>query len=97
MRFFLSIMVEASAEPNLRAVLEAHFDGFRSSLASRFGVPPDSPGLIAFIDRIRGMGMRLLAEAATTPPSPSELQALALEHGLKPIPASGQNAVPAST
>lgn len=83
MRFFLNVLVEASAKPTLRAVLAAHFDDFRRSLASRFDVSPDSPALTAFIDRIRGMGMRCLAEPDGTPPPLSALRAMAHEYGLE--------------
>lgn len=65
MRFFLSIILEASEDPELRAVLDVHAKGLAAAVAPCFGRAPDDPAVIAYVDQVRGIGLRALLASAT--------------------------------
>jgi len=80
MLFFLGILMAVSDDVELRAIFRAHADGLALEVAGVFGVAPDDPALVAFIDELRGAGLRLLmAGNAMTP----DIAAIAARHGLQ--------------
>lgn len=82
MKFFLGAVLEASERADLRASFAAHARGAREALASAFGREPDDPDVIAFVDALRGMGLRLLLEPDRKRAMPRDLAALAARFGL---------------
>lgn len=82
MRFFLSIVMEVSEEAELRPVLAAHARGLTEHVAAQFGRPSDDPAVAAFIDLLRGMGLRMLLEPNSKAAQETDLEALAASVGL---------------
>lgn len=82
MRFFLSVIAQASDKAESRATLAAHARGVAEQLAPIFGRPADDPDIIAFVDLLRGMGLRMLLEADNKRRPPVDLEALARRFGL---------------
>jgi AcrR family transcriptional regulator len=81
MLFFLGILMAVSDDAALGEIFRAHADGLAAQVSGVFGVPPDDPALMAFIDELRGAGLRLLiAGSAATP----DVAAIAARHGLRP-------------
>lgn len=62
MRFFLSILVESGDAENLRPVIAEHARSLAKTLAPHFGRESSDPAIIAFIDQLRGLGLRMLME-----------------------------------
>lgn len=85
MRFFLGIVLEASEDPKLRAVLAAHARRLAEVVAPRFGRNADDPAVIAFIDNLRGMGLRMLLEPDRKTRKGVDVEALAISFGLKKV------------
>lgn len=89
MRFFLSIVLEVGDDPELRSVLYMHATGLCRVISARLGRSPDDPGVLSFVDELRGLGLRALI----SPPLAEEryrlVQATAQRHGL---PVSGASA-----
>lgn len=83
MRFFLSVVAQASDRAEIRATLAAHAHGVAEQLAPIFGRSADDPDIVAFVDMLRGMGLRLLLEADNKRKAPVDLEALAGRFGLK--------------
>jgi len=83
MRFFLGVAIEASTEKNLRDILAAHARGLTEQIAPLFGRTADDPAVIAFIDRLRGMGVRLLLEPDRKRRGRVNIEAIAAESGLR--------------
>jgi DNA-binding transcriptional regulator YbjK len=83
MRFFLGIIHEASEEPELRAILAAHARGLTELAAPAFGRDADDPDVIAFIDLLRGIGLRMLLEPDQAAPSRPDPAVLAARFGLR--------------
>ncbi|KSV83413.1 TetR/AcrR family transcriptional regulator [Sinorhizobium sp. Sb3] len=81
MRFFLSILLELGDDPELRSVLSTHAIGLCREISARLGRPPDDPGVLSFVDELRGLGLRALI----SPPLAEEryrlLQTTAQRHG----------------
>jgi AcrR family transcriptional regulator len=63
MRFFLGIVLEASEEEDLRPILAQHAKGLSDRVALQFGRSGDDPAITAFIDALRGMGLRMLLDS----------------------------------
>lgn len=62
MSFFLGIILEAAEEPDLRTIVAAHTRGLIEMVAPQFGRDANDPNVIAFIDLLRGIGIRMLLE-----------------------------------
>jgi len=75
-RFFLNVMLEAGEDAEFRPVLREHLDGLGNAVAPAFGRQADDPAVASFIDRLRGIGLRLLA-------GDEDVEALAAESGLR--------------
>lgn len=82
MRFFLGILLEASEEPELRKILAEHARGPAELAAAQFGRASDDPDVIAFIDLLRGVGLRLLLEPDQSVAAVSDPERLAAGFGL---------------
>jgi hypothetical protein len=82
MRFFLGIVYEASEDPDLRVVLAAHARGLAELVAPHFGRGADDPDVLAFIDLIRGLGVRRLLDPDNTAPQRAILERAAARVGL---------------
>lgn len=83
MRFFLSVIAQASDKAEIRATLAAHARGVAEQLAPVFGRAADDPDIVAFVDMLRGMGLRLLLEADNKRKTPVDLETLAARFGLR--------------
>ncbi len=83
MRFFLSVVAQASDRAEIRATLAAHARGVAEQLAPIFGRTADDPDIVAFVDMLRGMGLRLLLEADNKRKTPVDLETLAARFGLR--------------
>jgi DNA-binding transcriptional regulator YbjK len=83
MRFFLGIIHEASEDPELRIVLAAHARGLAELVAPHFGRAADDPDVLAFIDLLRGLGLRMLLEPDRSVTARSVLESAAARFGLK--------------
>ncbi len=81
LRFFLGIVLEASEEPELRPILDAHARGFAAAVAAAFGRNAEDPAALAFVDRVRGMGLRHLLDPSLGADA-VDLMAVAAECGL---------------
>ncbi|MGD9544192.1 MAG: TetR/AcrR family transcriptional regulator [Methylocystis sp.] len=86
MRFFLSVVAQASDRSDIRATLAAHAHGVAEQLAPLFGRTADDPDIIAYVDMLRGLGLRLLLETDEKRPLPVDLDALAARFGLRRAP-----------
>ncbi|MBD8553711.1 TetR family transcriptional regulator [Rhizobium sp. CFBP 8762] len=62
MRFLLSIILEVGDDPELQAILKAHAQNLCASIAMRVGRAPDDADVSAFIDELRGLGLRALMQ-----------------------------------
>ncbi len=58
MRFFLSIILEVDDDPTLAA----HATGLAAFIAGKLDRCSDDPDVIAFVDALRGAGLRILLE-----------------------------------
>jgi len=85
MRFFLSVVSQASDQSEIRATLAAHAGGVAERLAPLFGRTADDPDIVAFVDLLRGMGLRLLLEPDARR-AHVDLDALAARFGLSRAP-----------
>ncbi|HXV32045.1 MAG TPA: helix-turn-helix domain-containing protein [Sinorhizobium sp.] len=85
-RFFLSILLEIGDDPELQAILRDHAARFEAAAASHFGRGAGDPAVTAFVDELRGIGIRLLMhpEALSLP----DVEAVAARHGLR-VPSQG--------
>ncbi|MGJ0508963.1 MAG: TetR family transcriptional regulator [Methylocystis sp.] len=65
MRFFLGAVVEAGEENALRKVLGDHASALTRQIAGIFNRDDQDPAILAFIDRLRGLGIQVAARAQT--------------------------------
>ncbi|MGZ9115949.1 MAG: TetR/AcrR family transcriptional regulator, partial [Methylocystis sp.] len=63
-----------------------HARGVAEQLAPLFGRTADDPDIIAFIDMLRGMGLRLLLESDDKRRAAVDIDALAARFGLRRAP-----------
>jgi AcrR family transcriptional regulator len=82
MRFFLGAVVEAGEAAELRNVLAEHANALTGQIAEIFGRSADDPDVAAFVDRLRGLGIRLLLEPKRRTGMKIDLAEIASEHGL---------------
>ncbi|HMK91180.1 MAG TPA: helix-turn-helix domain-containing protein [Methylocystis sp.] len=85
MRFFLGVVLEIGGQPDLAPALSEHARELSEQVAPLFGRGADDPTVAAFIDALRGAGLRLLLEPDARRPSDADLCALADRFGLKPL------------
>lgn len=57
MRFFLSLLLEAEQDDQLKRQLAIHLQQFNTLVARYFGRPADDPQVTAFLNTLRGYGM----------------------------------------
>ncbi|QBR70461.1 TetR family transcriptional regulator [Beijerinckiaceae bacterium] len=88
MSFFLGIVLEATEEPDLQSIVATHMRGLIEMIAPIFGRDADDPHVIAFIDLLRGIGMRMLLEPDLARAGPPDLRKLAATFGLDRLEAS---------
>lgn len=84
MRFFLSIVLEVGDDADLKRVVNEHASGLCREVASRLGLAADDPRVGAFIDELRGIGIRQLLEPGMAEEPAKALLDLARRHGLDP-------------
>nr|WP_186363595.1 TetR family transcriptional regulator [Rhizobium sp. ACO-34A] len=84
MRFFLSIVLEVGEDPDLKSVVAEHAAGLCREVAGKLGLTDDDARVVALVDELRGIGMRLLVEPPMTDEPAKLLRDLALRHGLDP-------------
>jgi AcrR family transcriptional regulator len=65
MRFFLAIVLGAAEEAELRPILAAHARALTERIAAAFGRSADDPAAAAFVDLMRGVGLRGLLQPET--------------------------------
>lgn len=82
MLFFLGIVLAASDDVELQSVVARHARGFVELTAAQFERSPDDPKVIAFIDHLRGVALRMLLEPDQSQ-APPDLRNLAAAFGLK--------------
>jgi AcrR family transcriptional regulator len=82
MRFFLGAIIEAGEQGDLRKALADHVTMLNAEIALVFNRPADDPAVSAFVDRIRGLGIRHLLEPKRRGNPNIDLKKLAEEHGL---------------
>jgi AcrR family transcriptional regulator len=82
MRFFLGAVVEAGEDEDLRDVLAQHAQALCGQIAPFFHRSAEDPAIVAFIDQLRGMGVRRLLEPGHETRLGQELMKLASECGL---------------
>jgi AcrR family transcriptional regulator len=83
MQFFLGIILAASEEPDLKRVVADHMEMLPQKLAAIFGRSETDPAVLAFVDQLRGLGLRaLLQEESLTEKAP-DLTELAHRNGLE--------------
>jgi AcrR family transcriptional regulator len=82
MRFLLGAVIEAGNDDNLRTALAAHVDGLAKEVAPHFGRAANDPTVLAFLDRLRGLGIRLLLEPENPAAPHLDVRAVAVEMGL---------------
>jgi AcrR family transcriptional regulator len=82
MRSFLALVVEAGDAEETRAIMADHARGLSAALAPLFGRKANDADVVAFIDMLRGMGLRRLLE--TKPATASvNITRIAARFGLK--------------
>lgn len=82
MRFFLGAVVEAGEENALRKALGDHASALTRQIARIFDRGEEDPAILAFIDRLRGLGIRVLLEPKRRGRQKMDLKKIASEHGL---------------
>lgn len=77
--FFLNLIVEAEQEPALRRVVHEHMTAFDAVVARAYGRKVGDPDVEAFVDSLRGFGMKQLLRDGT---KDIDIDALASRFGL---------------
>ncbi|MFC3227844.1 TetR/AcrR family transcriptional regulator [Marinibaculum pumilum] len=85
-RFFLGLVIEAEQQPALRPLVYRHMEQFDALVAAHFGRPAGDPDVQAFLDALRGAGMKQLLRES---PAAVDVEALAGRFGLRPAPPQG--------
>lgn len=84
MRFFLSIVLEVGDDADLKRVMSEHASGLSREVASRLCLPADDARVHAFIDELRGVGIRVLIEPELSENAGNILQDMARRHNIDP-------------
>lgn len=63
--FFLNLIVEAEQEPALRRMVYEHMTAFDAVVARTYGREAGDPDIEAFVDSLRGFGMKQLLREGT--------------------------------
>jgi len=82
MRFLIGAVIASADETELREALEKHANQLIEQTASLFGRGAKDPAVLAFIDRLRGLGIRILLEPASKDRKKIDMKAIAAECGL---------------
>lgn len=82
MRFFLGIVMEAEESSTLRPLLAEHVRALADGVAPHFNRRGDDPDVIAFIDALRGLGLRMLIEPNEKLKKSFDVAAFAARFGL---------------
>ena len=85
MQFFLGLAAATSDEPELRVAVAAHADAFVRCAAARFGRPEGDPAVQAFIDMLRGIGLRMVLEPDHVDKEEINIEAIAASFGLRKV------------
>ena len=80
MRFYLSMLLASASSPDLRAALRAHAQAIEAELAEWLGRRPGDRSVSAFVDELRGLGLRALVEPDLAMP---DVRVMARRHGLE--------------
>lgn len=80
MRFYLSMLLASANSPDLRAAIRAHTQVIEADLAVWLGRRPGDWSVSAFVDEVRGLGVRALVEQDMTMP---DFRAMSARHGLE--------------
>ena len=83
MQFFLGIILAASEEPDLKRIVADHMQMLPKKLATIFGRDETDPAVLAFVDELRGLGLRALAEEDGVGKDRLDLAELARRNGLE--------------
>ena len=82
MQFFLGMILAASEEPDLRRIVAGHMEMLQQKLAAIFGRSETDPAVIAFVDQLRGLGLRALLQGECPGEAAPDLAGLAQRLGL---------------
>jgi AcrR family transcriptional regulator len=82
MRFFIGAVTASADETELREALEKHANQLIEQIASLFDRGAEDPAVLAFIDRLRGLGIRILLEPPGKDRKKIDIKAIAVECGL---------------
>ncbi|WP_153769970.1 TetR family transcriptional regulator [Labrenzia sp. CE80] len=66
MRFFLSLILEAQLEPELKTLVDEHMTAFDTKIARYYGREEGDLDVHLFLSTLRGMGMRNLVSEQET-------------------------------
>ena len=83
MQFFLGIMLAASEEPDLTRIVADHMQMLPKKLATIFGRDEADPAVLAFVDQLRGLGLRALVQGEGLSEEAPDLAELAQRNGLE--------------
>lgn len=83
MRFFLSIVLEIGDDAELQPMLRAHAQGLTREVARQTGMGSDDPAIVAFVDEMRGLGLRALMEPGLAASGRQHVREVATRHGLQ--------------
>lgn len=82
MQFFLGIILAASEEPDLKQIVADHMEMLQQKLAAIFGRSETDPAVLAFVDQLRGLGLRALMQRESQGEAAPDLAGLAERLGL---------------
>jgi len=82
MQFFLGIILAASEEPELKLIVAEHIQMQSKKLAVLFGREEADPAVLAFVDQLRGLGLRALVQGEELREKAPDLAELAKRNGL---------------
>jgi AcrR family transcriptional regulator len=83
MQFFLGIILAASEEPDLKPIVVKHMQMLTKKLAAAFGRNESDPAVLAFVDQLRGLGLRALLQEHGLRDEAPDLADLARRNGLE--------------
>ena len=84
MQFFLGIILAASEDPDLSRIVADHMEMLPKKLATIFGRSETDPAVLAFVDQLRGLGLRTLVQGESlNEKAPDLITELAHRNGLE--------------